>query len=129
LIWYPRLYRMPQRSAAIGSHIDLAPTIADLAGFPIAPDWQGRSLFDREHPPRAYFYVAEDHYTLGVREENWKYVFDLREGVEELYDLASDPAEQRNLAAALPDRCARLRQRLAAWTDANRRQYDVVTRR
>src|SRR4051794_904882 len=126
LFWYPRRFKTPQRSAVIGSHIDLAPTIADLAGFPAAPDWQGRSLLDREHPPRAYFYVAEDHYTLGVREENWKYIFDLREGVEELYDLSSDPSEQRNLAASQPDRCARLRQRLAAWTDANRRQYDAL---
>jgi arylsulfatase A-like enzyme len=126
MLWYPRLYKSAARSATIGSHVDLAPTIAALAGFPIAPDWQGRSLFDAKRAPRAYFYVAEDHFTLGVREENWKYIFDLREGAEELYDLGSDPTEQRNLAAAQPERCARLRQRLAAWTDANRRQYDNV---
>jgi arylsulfatase A-like enzyme len=126
LIWYPRLYKAAARSATIGSHIDLAPTIAALAGFPIAADWQGRSLFDANRAPRAYFYVAEDHFTLGVREENWKYMFDLREGVEELYDLSTDPTEQRNIAAREPERCARLRQRLAAWTDANRRQYDKV---
>ena len=124
LIWYPRLYKKAARSVTIGSHVDLAPTIAEIAGFPSAPDWQGRSLLDPAHPPRAYFYVAEDHFTLGVREGNWKYIFDLREGEEELYDLSADPTEQRNLAAAQPGRCARLRQRLAAWTDANRRQYD-----
>ena len=106
--------------------MDLAATIADLAGFPAAPDWQGRSLFDPGHPPRAYFYVAEDHFTLGVREENWKYMFDLREGAEELYDLERDPTEQHNLATAQPERCARLRQRLAAWTEANHRQYDKL---
>ncbi len=126
LVWYPRLYAAPARSATIGSHVDLAPTIADIAGLSAAPDWQGRSLLDAAHPPRAYFYVAEDHFTLGVREENWKYIFDLREGSEQLYDLAKDPTEQHNLAASQPTRCARLRQRLAAWTDANRRQYDKV---
>ena len=54
------------------------------------------------HPPRAYFYVAEDHFTLGVREENWKYIFDLREGAEELYDLGagSDRAAQSRRGAA-----------------------------
>jgi arylsulfatase A-like enzyme len=126
LFWYPRLYKSAARSATIGSHVDLAPTIADIAGFPAAPDWQGRSLFAPMRVPRAYFYVAEDHFTLGVREENWKYLFDLREGAEELYDLATDPTEQHNVSASYPERCARLRQRLAAWTDANRRQYDRI---
>jgi arylsulfatase A-like enzyme len=127
LLWYPRQYKAAARSATIGSHIDLAPTITSLAGLPAAPDWQGRSLFDTKRVPRAYFYVAEDHFMLGLREENWKYTFDLRAGVEELYNLTSDPTEQRNLAAAEPERCARLRQRLAAWTDANRRQYDKMS--
>ncbi len=123
MFWFPRLYQSAMRSKTIGGHVDLAPTIADLAGLAAAPDWQGRSLFDTAHPPRAYFYVAEDHFTLGVREGNWKYIFDLREGIEKLYDLDRDPNEQQDLATAQPERCARLRQRLAAWTEANRRQY------
>jgi arylsulfatase A-like enzyme len=123
MFWFPHLYRSAMRSKTIGGHVDLAPTIAALAGLPAAPDWQGRSLLDTDHPPRAYFYVAEDHFTLGVREENWKYIFDLREGVERLFDLDRDPNEQQNLAMVQPERCARLRQRLAAWTEANRRQY------
>ena len=84
-------------------------------------------VFDTGHAPRAYFYVAEDHFALGVRESNWKYIFDLREGVEELYDLDHDPTEQQNLATAQPERCARLRQRLAAWAEANRRQYQLAS--
>ena len=123
MFWFPRLYHSAMRSKTIGGQVDLAPTIAALAGLPAAPDWQGRSLLDTDHPPRAYFYVAEDHFTLGVREDHWKYIFDLREGIEKLYDLDRDPNEQQNLAMAQPERCARLRQRLAAWTEANRRQY------
>jgi arylsulfatase A-like enzyme len=123
MLWSPRQYQSAARSKIVGSHVDLAPTIASLAGLPAAPDWQGRNLFDHAHPDRAYFYVAEDHFTLGIREDNWKYIFDLREGVDELYDLARDPNEQRNLAVKEPALTARLRQRLAAWTEANRRQY------
>ena len=52
-------------------------------------------------------------------------MYDLREGIDELYDLDRDPQEQHNLAASQPERTARLRQRLAAWTEANRRQYDA----
>jgi arylsulfatase A-like enzyme len=124
MIWSPRIYRSGTRSKTVGSHVDLAPTIADFTGIPAAPDWQGRSLFDAGHPPRAYFYVAEDEFKLGVREGAWKYIFDLREGVEELYDLDGDPTEQRNVVASQPRIGARLRQRLAAWAEANRRQYE-----
>lgn len=124
MIWSPRRYQMATRSNTVGSQVDLAPTIADLAGAPPAADWQGRSLFDTKRSSRAYFYVAEDHFTLGLREENWKYILALREGVEELYDLDKDPDEQHNLAKAEPARTVRMRQRLAAWTEANRRQYE-----
>jgi phosphoglycerol transferase MdoB-like AlkP superfamily enzyme len=123
LFWYPRMHESAKRSTSIGGHVDLAPTIAEFAGVPPAPDWQGRSLIDGTHFPRAYFYVAEDRFRLGVRENHWKYIYDLREAVEELYDLDRDPDEQRNLAAAEPVLSARLRQRLAAWTEANHRQY------
>lgn len=128
MFWFPRLYRQPARTSEVGSHIDLAPTIAELAGVPPALDWQGRSLFDRTRTPRAYFYVAEDHFTLGLREGRWKYIFNLREGAEELYDLDLDPNEQHNVAKVEPERSARMRQRLAAWTEANRRQYEHADR-
>ena len=59
----------------------------------------------------------------GVREGAWKYIYDLREGTEELYRLDLDPTEQKNVASTERARCARLRQRLAAWAEANRRQY------
>jgi arylsulfatase A-like enzyme len=127
MFWFPRAYRSATRSAVVGGHVDLAPTIADLAGLSPAPDWQGRSLFETARAPRAYFYVSGDRFELGVREANWKYILDLRQGVEQLYDLDRDPAEQQNVALQHPDRCARLKRRLAAWTEANRRQYANVT--
>lgn len=128
MIWSPRLPRAGTRVPVIGSHVDLAPTIAQLAGLPAGPDWQGRTLFGSARAPRAYFYVAEDHFRLGVREGRWKYIYDLREGSDELFDLAADPDEQRNLATREPARATRLRQRLAAWAEANRLQYARVLR-
>ncbi|HEY1911602.1 MAG TPA: sulfatase-like hydrolase/transferase [Vicinamibacterales bacterium] len=124
MFWFPRSYRTAVRSTVVGGQVDLAPTIAALAGMPPAADWQGSSLFDATRPPRAYFYVAQDEFKLGVRENNWKYILDLRVGAQELFDLDRDPTEQHNLAAAEPERCVRLRQRLAAWAEANRRQYE-----
>jgi arylsulfatase A-like enzyme len=129
MFWFPAKYRSQMRSDAVASHVDLAPTIAELAGLAAAADWQGRSLFDGDRPDRAYFYVAQDEFTLGLRDRNWKYIFNLRRGVEELYDLARDPHEQRNVAGREPGLSVRMRQRLAAWTEANRRQYELVEQR
>jgi len=126
MFWYPRLYKTPLRAKTVGSHVDLAPTITDIIGVAPAQDWQGRNLFDPRHSHRAYFYVAEDHFRLAVREANWKYIYSVRDGRDELYDLDADPLEQHNVAVDHPDRCDRLRQRLAAWTEANRRQYERV---
>jgi arylsulfatase A-like enzyme len=128
LFWYPRIYKTATRADTVGSHVDLAPTIAELVGLPPAPDWQGRSLFDTAHSPRAYFYSADDEFTLGIREGNWKYIFNLRDGIQELYDLHLDPNELHNVATSYPERSARMRQRLAAWTEANRRQYGRSTK-
>ena len=122
LIWSPRRYRAEAHAPVVGGHVDLAPTIAELTGLTPAPDWQGRNLFDRTHPPRAYFYVAQDEFKLGVREGDWKYIFDLRSGTDELYNLATDPDEQHRVTGE-EARATRLRQRLAAWAEANRRQY------
>jgi phosphoglycerol transferase MdoB-like AlkP superfamily enzyme len=123
LVWSPRRYRLGAHAPVVGGLVDLAPTIAELTGVAAAPDWQGRSLFDPQHPPRAYFYVAQDEFKLGIRDGEWKYILDLRAGADELYDLVDDPNEQHPLHE--PPRSARLRQRLAAWADANRRTYEA----
>jgi len=123
VIWWPRRYRTETHAPVIGGHVDLAPTIAELAGVPPPPDWKGRSLLDPAHPPRAYFYVAQDEFKLGLRESEWKYIFDLRAGTDELFNLARDPDERTPLEGE-EARAARMRQRLAAWAEANRRQYE-----
>ena len=50
-----------------------------------------------------------------MREGNWKYVYNVTRGRDELFDLARDPDEQTNLAKQNPEVCRRLRRRLAAW--------------
>jgi len=122
MIWSPRLFPEAARSATIGGHVDVNPTVADLLGLPPAPSWQGRSLFAPGRPPRTYFYAVRDSYLLGVRDDAWKYVYDATRGRVALYDLGGDPDESRNLAEGAPELCRRLRSRLAAWRDHAARQ-------
>lgn len=115
ILWNPRVFGGSGRSATVGSQIDLNPTIADCLGLPSSAAWQGHSLFDPRRPPRAYFYAANTDYLFGVREDDWKYVYNASTGREELFNLATDPDEQTNVAPDHPEICERLRQRVAAW--------------
>ncbi len=101
---------------------DLAPTLLDLAGAPPLPQASGRSLRPlldgKALPPRDH--ELESHY--GRHAFGWappralvrwphKYVLLPR---PELYDLAADPREARDLAAARPELAQDLRRALAA---------------
>ncbi|HEX4142635.1 MAG TPA: sulfatase [Pirellulales bacterium] len=96
-------------------NIDLAPTLLDYAGVAAPAAMQGRSLrpllaaAPGVGPPadwRSDFFY--EHHTFpailppseGVRTDDWKYIRYVEPNplVEELYDLAADPAELHNLA-------------------------------
>lgn len=108
----------PAASEARGSrpghmalNIDLAPTLLDLAGVSRPKQMQGHSLVPilRGQPPplRTHFFCEHlfEHRQIpkfeGVRTERWKYLryFQQAPVHEELYDLAADPDETRNLVA------------------------------
>jgi len=131
----PLLLRMPGRIAAGTrfdgpvSQVDLAPTLLELLGLPPLPGAQGTSFAAAltrppEDPVPARGLYSETLYP--ERAYGWSPLFALTEGnlklIEaprpELYDLAADPGERRNLAAARSEELARRRARLAATSAA-----------
>lgn len=52
---------------------------------------------------------------FGLRRGNWKLIEGPAEHTRELFDLATDPAEQQNLAERDPERTEAMLQRLRAW--------------
>jgi arylsulfatase A-like enzyme len=121
LVRYPRLVPLARQSSSVVLNVDLAPTLAELAGAPPPPGSDGRSLVrvldgtDRE-PRDAFFFEAfawPKLYFAGVREAGWKYV-EYQYGEQELYDLVSDPYELENIAHApeSAERLARMQLRL-----------------
>jgi lipoteichoic acid synthase len=128
MIWNPRLFKRGLRQATIGGHIDLNPTIAELMGLKPFAGWHGRSLFEPRRPARTYFYAAGGEYLLGVREDDWKYIANVSQGGEELFNLADDPEEQTNVASGQPELSRRLRQRLAAWREYVAQHLTATTR-
>ncbi|MFO1095703.1 MAG: arylsulfatase [Planctomycetaceae bacterium] len=91
---------------------DVFPTLAELAGFGPPAGLDGVSIAPllRDDPaaPTArtlywdYGHVRES-YDQAVRFGDWKAVRNGKNSPIELYDLANDPGEQHNLAAAHPD--------------------------
>jgi arylsulfatase A-like enzyme len=93
---------------------DVAPTLLDLCDVRRG-DLPGTSLLD---PPEADGAYVETRHTelfygwaslYGYRTPRWKYV---RAPRPELYDLAADPGEARNVIAQWPDVAARLSERV-----------------
>jgi arylsulfatase A-like enzyme len=132
VVYDPRLpaARHGARVDRMALNIDVAPTLLHAAGIPAPAATQGRNLYpllEASAPPAwrgEWFYEHEFTNgwipkTEGVRTERWKYTryIDCAPVFEELFDLAADPLEERNLAAAPEHRTMieRLRARWSAW--------------
>jgi arylsulfatase A-like enzyme len=92
------------------ANIDLAPTFLDLAGLPVPTFMQGRSLVPllkgespsdwRQSIYYRYYHDPGHHNTaahLGVRTATHKLIYYWKHDTYEMFDMASDPAEQNNL--------------------------------
>jgi arylsulfatase A len=96
------------------AHWDLLPTFAELAGAKTPEGVDGmsmvRALRGQQQPTHPYFYweFHERGFQQAVRMGNWKAVR-LKPGEAlELYDLASDGRETRNVAASNPEVVAKI---------------------
>jgi arylsulfatase A-like enzyme len=128
-IFDPRAPKAVQgrRSKAMALNVDFAPTLLELAGVPVPPMMQGRSLVPlvRGAVPNdwrtEFFYehhsvAARIPMSEGVRTERWKYLRWIAETPvkEELYDLQADPLEERSLLAD-PKHAALLAELRGKW--------------
>lgn len=112
--------------------IDVAPTLVELAGLTVPEGFEGASLLgalqgrvDASLPEHVFMQSGtnEESPQLSVRRGRWKLIhvrFPLERRVMtgseyELYDLAADPGETRNLVDAEPDVVAELARVLDRW--------------
>ncbi|HEX4462671.1 MAG TPA: sulfatase, partial [Polyangia bacterium] len=94
------------------SLVDVAPTLAALAGLPPSAG-DGRPLPPLDTAPRDV--VAAVHTRRMLLRWPWKLIHDLRRDVDELYDLQSDPREMRNAFDLHADVGSTLRAALGQW--------------
>jgi arylsulfatase A-like enzyme len=110
---------------------DLYPTLLELAGIApppgqaldavsLVPLLDGKGAF----PDRPLFWHYPHYSNQGgrpsgaLRSGSWKLVEWFEDGRAELFDLAHDPGEERDLAPSQPERTAALRKQLADWRGA-----------
>jgi arylsulfatase A-like enzyme len=133
IVFDPRLppERRGRREDAMVLNVDMAPTMLDMAGLAVPRMMQGRSLVPLLRTGKTpadwrteFFYEHHTAATIippseGVRTQRWAYIrwIDARPVVEELFDLAADPWEERNLASdpAHARTLDELRTRWARW--------------
>jgi arylsulfatase A len=115
------------------SHLDLMPTLIECAGGKVATSVgpvDGVSLKDhwyqeKEIPADRTLYWDFPHYTnqgsrpaSAIRKGNWKLVLQHEDESIELFDLATDPGEQLNLADKNPELVSSLKLSLMRWRDS-----------
>lgn len=134
---WPAKLKPGHKSDRIAAHIDIMPTLIDIAGvnppsgvafdgisvLPLLTSnpggWNDRTLFIQTH--RGDQPVPEHH--IGVRSQHWKLVHPTGFGTEqmpdnvpfELYQIMKDPGETTNLATEYPEQLAKMRRAYASW--------------
>ena len=108
IIRWPEMIKPGTVSDAVWSHYDLFPTFAQIAktstpagldGISVLPVWINK----KESRPRPlYWEFHEGGFMQAVRLGNWKGVRHGLNGKIELYDLATDAAETKDLAGSNP---------------------------
>jgi choline-sulfatase len=135
----PLIMRWPGKNggaAAVGGRVDtgmhynldLPSTLAELLNRPKPKRWDGQSFaaaLDGHSAGRDSLILSQCAHVCqrSVRFDDWLYMRTYHDGFhlfpqEMLFNLASDPYEQHDLAASKPAVCREAVYRLAAWHDA-----------
>jgi choline-sulfatase len=119
----------PVRPTMPAAHVDLVPTLANLAGLPASAEMMGRSLLDvmsGQADPHAERYVFQqlsyenDNEKRAAASKQCHVIYNVSpETSWELYRIDVDPREERDVIDGLEDGhpCAGARAALEAWYD------------
>ena len=117
----------PARVSELAASVDVAPTILDFCGVPVPEAMEGLSwapsLRGEDKPPAREFVVSQEctwQMKWCIRTKEHKFILAREEDFygtppRELYDLAEDPCEFRNIAPDDPATAQALEDRLETW--------------
>ena len=111
--FYPTFLRLAGLDPAPTPAASALPDGGTIDGLDLSPLLFGSGSLDRD---TLYFHVPHRHMSAGIRRGDRKLVHFFGERTE-LYDLAADPGEAHDLAAADPARAEPLRGELFRWLE------------
>jgi choline-sulfatase len=115
----------PRRVKTAAGHVDVMPTLANLAGAPASTEMMGRSLLpwlagaadDLERPVFQQLSYEGNHEKRGAATSRCHVLYNISPHTSwELYDVSRDPGETRDLSGA-PGPCAGARAAFERWYD------------
>lgn len=114
-MYNPILFPKTRTTNRVTSHIDILPTIADLLEIPRAKPWQGESLLVDAPSPLRYFFANWGSKFGGVRDDNYKAIWNKDTNEVQIFDLKTDRREQTNLSTMFPERIEAYRSAIIDW--------------
>ena len=126
IVRWPGVVKAGATCDEVVTSVDFFPTILEMAGataegaagidgVSIVPLLKQAGRLSRE---AVYWHYPHYHNTLpggAVRAGDWKLIEYFEDGRVELYNLKEDLGETKDLAAAMPEKAADLRKKLADW--------------
>ncbi len=116
LVVAPKVVHGPIRIPGITQQIDLVPTLTGMLGLSGSYNHQGRDIsLARNRGRRIVYFTWAPGRILGLLDERWKYLLHTESGLEEVYDLGSDPLEHHNMVRTEPMRSTYYRGLVEDW--------------
>ncbi len=119
LVAAPGLMRGQERVRKVVSLVDTAPTILDLMGIAPPKNYQGRSMLNAA-PRMALFFADYSLGLLGLRDGQWKFIYEIGSGRARLFDLEHDPGEMSDVSAREAARASWYGQVVRGWSSAQK---------
>lgn len=103
VLFGPDVLKKTGRQTGLRQHLDLMPTVLELAGIQVSQPLPGKSLLrENGHDQIAMQCWYQDYCAVGIDQRGEKLIYWYGKRSLESFDLANDPAETVNHAAAWP---------------------------
>ena len=102
LIYSPSVFPTPARISGLRSHLDLLPTVLELAGTNVSKDLPGKSLLSSKgHDALSGSCWYVNHCAIHYMSNGGKYIYWHGRKPNEYYNLNDDPGESKNMIRSL----------------------------